>query len=102
MSACSSGPAISSTNASHCSENPMRIPMTKISVVQLSLVFCAVLVLILASTFVMQSREASFDQDRGKLIKFSHQFHVKDAGVSCQDCHNDRGGDAGIERVNHI
>jgi len=66
----------------------MRIPMTKISVVQLSLVFCAVLVLILASTFVMQSREASFDQDRGKLIKFSHQFHVKDAGVSCQDCHS--------------
>src|SRR3972149_2425966 len=88
MSACSSGPAISSTNASHCSENPMRIPMTKISVVQLSLVFSAVLVLILASTFVMQSREASFDQARGKLIKFSHQFHVKDAGVSCQDCHS--------------
>lgn len=66
----------------------MRIPMTKFSVIQLSLVFTAVLALIVASTLVMQSREATFDQDRGKLIKFSHQFHVKDAGVACQDCHN--------------
>ena len=70
----------------------MRIRTTKqISVAQLSLAIIAVLLLIVASTFVMQSREASREQDRGKLIKFSHQFHVKDIGVACQDCHDAAG-----------
>ncbi len=87
MSACSSEPAIFSTNASHCSESPMPSLTPKYSAVQLLAVIVALLALIIGSTLVMQSREAAAEQDRGKLIKFSHQFHVKDAGVACQDCH---------------
>lgn len=68
----------------------MRISPTvkQLSVIQLSLAFVALLLLVIASTFVTQSRETLTPQDRGKLIKFSHQFHIKEAGVACQDCHD--------------
>lgn len=60
----------------------------RISTLQLFLVIIAILLLIVASTIVMQSRETSQEQDRGKLIKFSHTFHVKEIGVGCMDCHD--------------
>ncbi|HEX9615158.1 MAG TPA: cytochrome c3 family protein, partial [Bacteroidota bacterium] len=68
----------------------MRLPTTlkQISVIQVYLLVVGILLLIVASTFVTQSREASADQDRSKLVKFSHELHVKDAGVACQDCHS--------------
>jgi hypothetical protein len=51
------------------------------------LFLAGILLLIVAATFVTQSRETEKAQDRGALIKFSHEFHIKEAGVACQDCH---------------
>ena len=67
----------------------MRISTTfkQLSVIQFYLALVALLLLVVASTFVTQSREALTPQDRGKLIKFSHTFHIKEIGVGCADCH---------------
>jgi len=29
------------------------------------------------------------EEDRSKLIKFSHKYHLKEIGASCEDCHAD-------------
>jgi hypothetical protein len=60
----------------------------QISVIQVYLLAVGMLLLIVVSTFVTQSREASARQDRSTLIKFSHEFHINEAGVTCQDCHD--------------
>lgn len=31
--------------------------------------------------------QAGQEEDRSKLIKFSHKLHVQDVGASCEDCH---------------
>jgi hypothetical protein len=31
--------------------------------------------------------QAGQEEDRSKLIKFSHKFHLQDVGASCEDCH---------------
>jgi hypothetical protein len=36
----------------------------------------------------MASRETAGDDAKAQRIKFSHQFHVKEAGISCSDCHS--------------
>lgn len=32
--------------------------------------------------------KAGVDQDRSQPIKFSHKFHIVEAGVACSDCHS--------------
>lgn len=67
----------------------MRISPTfkQLSVIQAYLLIVGVLLLLIASTFVTQSREATVVQDRGSLTKFSHKFHLQDLGMGCLDCH---------------
>jgi hypothetical protein len=45
------------------------------------------LILMLACTVVLTSREITSDDHQPKRVKFSHQFHVKEAGIACADCH---------------
>ncbi len=59
----------------------------QLSIIQGYLLLMGVLLMLIASTFVSRSREVPEQQDRSKLIKFSHQFHVKEAGIGCADCH---------------
>jgi hypothetical protein len=33
--------------------------------------------------------QAGQQEDRSKLIKFSHKYHLKEVGASCEDCHAD-------------
>lgn len=68
----------------------MRVPnaLKQMSVIQAYLLIVSFLLLVIASTFVTQSREVTAGQDRSALIKFSHEFHIKEAGVGCQDCHD--------------
>ncbi|MBI2619770.1 MAG: cytochrome C [Ignavibacteriales bacterium] len=67
----------------------MRISPTvkQLSVIHIYLLIVGVLLLLIASTFVTQSREGSVSEDRGKSIKFSHTFHIKEVGMGCVDCH---------------
>ncbi|MEX0602218.1 MAG: cytochrome c3 family protein [Bacteroidota bacterium] len=50
-----------------------------------------VAVMTIGITLSVTSREVPGDQDRGSLIKFNHEFHVKDAGIACLDCHEAAG-----------
>ena len=50
-------------------------------------VFLLGVVCILASTVISSSREVSQSQQQPSTVKFSHRFHVRDAGVACADCH---------------
>jgi len=52
------------------------------------LVFSVVLILVIAFTVVLTSREASGSDQQPKRVKFSHEFHVKEAGAACVDCHS--------------
>ena len=45
------------------------------------------IVLVLGFTVVTTSRDTAPDQDRAEVIKFSHKFHISEAGVACADCH---------------
>jgi len=52
------------------------------------LLFSLILMLVIAFTFVLTSREtAGFKES--KRIKFSHQLHTKEAGAVCADCHSE-------------
>jgi len=48
---------------------------------------CLVLILVLIFTVMLLSREVTSEGKQSKQVKFSHQFHVKEAGVACVDCH---------------
>src|SRR3990170_1032690 len=49
------------------------------------------LTLLAAAVIAVAMREtpsqAGQEEDRSKLIKFSHKYHMQDVGASCQDCH---------------
>ncbi len=45
-------------------------------------------ILILGATLVSTPREGDYDQDRSKLIIFSHAKHVGEFGMACIDCHD--------------
>ena len=47
------------------------------------------LTLLLTFTAVLISHEQSSTDKQLKRVKFSHQFHVSEAGVACTDCHGD-------------
>jgi formate-dependent nitrite reductase cytochrome c552 subunit len=48
----------------------------------------AALVLVLVLVYTVQTRSTGIDDAKSKrAIKFSHGFHVKEAGVACIDCH---------------
>ncbi len=51
------------------------------------LIVSLVLMLVLVCTVVLISRETTGADKQPPKIKFSHQFHVKEAGVACVDCH---------------
>ncbi len=51
------------------------------------LCFGLVLILLLSFTAVLKSRETTGDNKQRKCVKFSHQFHVKESGIACIDCH---------------
>lgn len=42
---------------------------------------------VLVFTFVVLPRDAARSQNKPMTVKFSHRFHVRDAGVACADCH---------------
>jgi c(7)-type cytochrome triheme protein len=47
-----------------------------------------VLTLSILSAAMIKIDSAGFtEEDRSAKIKFSHQFHVKDQGIACSDCH---------------
>jgi Cytochrome c7 and related cytochrome c len=46
-----------------------------------------VLIVLLSFTAELKSQENAGDNKRQKPIKFSHQFHVKESGIACIDCH---------------
>lgn len=55
--------------------------------------YCVVVLVIAAALVTAVARKsaspAGWSEENGpKQIKFSHAFHVKDAGVACEDCHN--------------
>jgi len=52
-------------------------------------IFMGVLCLLVASTLLLISRSSSGENKQMRRVKFSHQFHVKEAGVGCLDCHGD-------------
>ncbi len=50
----------------------------------------AVLLVMLGAIGTFRSSPADAEDqgtDRSKLIKFSHRYHIKEAGVACADCH---------------
>jgi hypothetical protein len=47
------------------------------------------LVLVLAFTGVLTSHNATGSDKQPKRIKFSHAFHLKEAGAACADCHSE-------------
>ena len=49
--------------------------------------FFSVAVCVLALTLVAFSSVIAQSKDRPTTIKFSHRFHVRDAGAACADCH---------------
>ena len=51
--------------------------------------FSIVLILILACTAMLTSRETAGGSKEPKKVKFSHQFHVKESGIACADCHGE-------------
>jgi len=53
------------------------------------LLVCVVLTLLLTFTVAVISRERTDDDKQLKRVKFSHQFHVSEAGIACVDCHSD-------------
>lgn len=55
----------------------------KIFYIALLLILCSVI----AISSVVQSKERQGEQDRAKLIKFSHQYHIKQIGAECKECH---------------
>lgn len=67
----------------------MQTPTTfkTISIIQGYFLLVGILLMLIASTFVSRSKEVPEQQDRAQIIKFSHQFHIKEAGIACSDCH---------------
>jgi len=59
----------------------------RLSVLQISLLIVGMFVLLVATTYVTQSRETTVVQDRSSETKFSHKFHLQEAGMACVDCH---------------
>ncbi len=55
----------------------------KIFYIALLLILCSVI----AISSVVQSKEWQGEQDRAKLIRFSHQYHLKQIGAECKECH---------------
>jgi c(7)-type cytochrome triheme protein len=51
--------------------------------------FSIVLILVLACTVLLTSRETTGGSKESKRIKFSHQLHVKESGIACADCHSE-------------
>ena len=49
--------------------------------------FVLLLILVFTSAIVLHGATGSDKQT--KRIKFQHQFHVKEAGIACIDCHSD-------------
>ncbi len=49
--------------------------------------FLPVAACVLALTLVAFSGVVAQSKDQPTAIKFSHRFHVRDAGVACADCH---------------
>ena len=52
----------------------------------LSLTLCTTVLISLA---MRETPLQAGQEDRSKLIKFSHKYHLKDVGASCEDCHSD-------------
>ena len=53
------------------------------------LLVCLLLTLLLAFTGAVISHEQLVSDKQPKRVKFSHQFHVSEAGIACADCHID-------------
>ena len=53
------------------------------------LLLCVVPILLLFSTAAVISHGQSMGDKQSKRVKFSHQFHVSEAGIACADCHTD-------------
>lgn len=51
-------------------------------------VLTVTLTMLPATGGLLSSGETSDPLDRSQLIKFSHQFHINEVGVSCVDCHD--------------
>jgi hypothetical protein len=49
--------------------------------------FLLALLCVFAFTVISSSREVGQTQQKPSSVKFSHRFHVRDAGVACADCH---------------
>ena len=52
-----------------------------------SLAVLAAGICLVAFTINTTSRETTGSDHQPKRVKFSHQFHVKEAGIACTDCH---------------
>ena len=61
----------------------------RLSVRHLYSLFTIGVVGVLGFTMMSTSRETSEPQELTQSIKFSHRFHVKEAGVACADCHTE-------------
>jgi len=66
---------------------PTQKPSIDISVRHVSSAFVFGLVFIFAFTMMSASHEVVEPQDQSSGVKFSHRFHVQEAGVACADCH---------------
>jgi hypothetical protein len=53
------------------------------------LLISAWLILLLTFTGAVISREQTGSEKQPKIVKFSHQFHVGEAGIACADCHTE-------------
>ena len=53
------------------------------------LLLSTMVTLLLVFTVVAISREQSGSEQQPKVVKFSHQFHVGEAGIACVDCHSE-------------
>jgi hypothetical protein len=85
-----SGSVTSLVNNSECSnKNPMVMANHSFhqTVRRVSSSFLLGVVCILAFTVTSSSREVGQSPQQPSTVKFSHRFHVRDAGVGCADCH---------------
>jgi hypothetical protein len=62
-------------------------PSTDISVRRLSSVTALGVFLVVAFTAMSWSQEVAGAQNQSNGVKFSHRFHVQEAGLACADCH---------------
>lgn len=61
---------------------------TTLTIKQGFLLFGTILFLIFTFLGAMTSGESACEDGKLSRIKFSHQFHVKEAGIACTDCHS--------------